>query len=240
MILNLYLHEDSDSLHLETSGLGVRCCNIGSEISIVDVEGKVISWGTVRFQFNSNVTNISFSQLMSKQQLTVEKSRYVPKTSNQTKPRKKLNLSKEQLNLSKKHLNLSKEQLNLSKEHLNLSKEQLNLSKEQLNLSKEQLNLSKEQLNLSKEQLMDEKDRHVPNGVLLLRCSFDIFVGIDSSRIEYCSQVSSKKEEKMAMSEDIYDETPASCSDSCNLKKALGKLYKYGAYSDIALRADKE
>ncbi|CAL1292333.1 unnamed protein product [Larinioides sclopetarius] len=94
----------------------------------------------------------------------------------------------------------------------------------------------------SKEQLMDDEDRFVPNGVLLLRCSFDIFAGIDSSRIEYCSQASSKKEENRAISEVVYDfdETPASCLESCNLKKALGNLYEDGAFSDITLRAGKE
>ncbi|GBN70465.1 hypothetical protein AVEN_170826-1 [Araneus ventricosus] len=158
MTLNLYLEEDNDSLRLEISVLGEKWCNIGGEVAVVDVEGKVLFRAAVGFQSNLNERNISLP------------------------------------------------------------------------------------LRLSKEQLMDDQDRNVPNGVLLLRCSFDIFVGIDSSRIEYCSQASSKKEENLAISEDTYDfdETPASCSDSCNLKKALGNLYKDGAYSDITLRADKE
>ncbi|XP_055953749.1 uncharacterized protein LOC129989320 [Argiope bruennichi] len=156
--LNMYLDEDNDGIHLEISLQGGRCCSITSEISIVDIEGKVTSWGAIGFQQNMNEANISLPQLMSKQQLVAQ------------------------------------------------------------------------------------EDRYLPNNVLLLRCSFDIFTGIESNRIEYCSQPSSRKVENHAVSEDmvIFDETPASCSDSCNLKKALRNLYKDKTYSDITLKAGNE
>lgn len=157
--LNLYMDlEDDDGLHFEVVADGGRYCGIGSEVSIVDVEGKVSSWGTVGFQLTLNEAKISFPKVM------------------------------------------------------------------------------------SKKLLMDQNSRYVPNGVLLLRCSFDIFSGFESSRIEYCSQASSKKAEKSEISEDIFvfDEIPPSCTESCNLRKALRKLYKDGTYSDITLRAGNE
>ncbi|KAF8770930.1 Speckle-type POZ protein-like B like protein [Argiope bruennichi] len=128
--LNMYLDEDNDGIHLEISLQGGRCCSITSEISIVDIEGKVTSWGAIGFQQNMNEANISLPQLMSKQQLVTQEDRYLPNNK-----------------------------------------------------------------------------------------------GGKSCRVR---------------GHGYFDETPASCSDSCNLKKALRNLYKDKTYSDITLKAGNE